>query len=113
MLFAHLRSSLAFACALCRTVFFRDGCQGASVSAIVNPVSRARSSPVLGVTIIIMLLYWNGHNLFVQPASSRLFVRISLRCPLIITRYYVIRDVIVIFECRVTRYYVIRDVIVI
>ena len=40
-------------------------------------------------------LYWNGHNLFVQPASSRLFVRISLRCPLKITRYYVIRDVIV------------------
>ena len=61
----------------------------------------------LGSLIII------GHNLFVQPASSRLFVRISLRCPLIITRYYIIRDVIVIFECQVTRYYVIRDVIVI
>ena len=23
---------------------------------------------------ILIYLYWNGHNLFVQPASSRLFV---------------------------------------
>ena len=25
-----------------------------------------------------VISYWNGHNLFVQPASSRLSVRISL-----------------------------------
>ena len=26
---------------------------------------------------ILTILYWNGHNLFVQPASSSLFMRIS------------------------------------
>ena len=55
----------------------------------------------------ILSLYWNGHNLFVQPASSRLFVRISLRCPLIITRYYVIRDVIV--NIRMPSYTLLRN----
>ena len=33
--------------------------------------------PSVTKTVIKTHVYWNGHNLFVQPASSRLFVRIS------------------------------------